>query len=601
MGFLISPPAYNLKGLNVYPYIQGIFRKLLDNDVRIGIISNTGEETVDTMKKVLEDCNLYSFFDNKLLIYSSVVGYKKDSPEIFQIAVNRADLSANPEHYLFVGEDSKERSFAMKAGLLVAPHPCLAWEVLNGSSLRYIRITVSAKQCEKEWRKVLRGLSVVPLYVTGEKGTKVYAIATSSVAATLDDMGFGVDRLGSNDDPLTTKLYLLRDDRQSLTGFLSPEGHSSIFFNKDEESQWVLTSSQEGLYIALPASRSVEEFHFEKAYHGHNLKLMPDMCLLEPFGLGNNARSASFLQPSTEEPSFCDQELEKFRKINSEMIRTYLERYSGKSQLDRHETIKIMSRHIHSSDNAIVTEALANELQKIGECDFSVSINQFVHEGQELDNVEAELKWNQSDEIVLISAHLDSTAAFSRPYNSKKDPAPGADDDCSGVAAVLAIANVIKDLIGTKKPKRTIRFLLFNAEEHGLIGIKACARNQATIASPIIAVYQIDMIGYNVKPPRSFEAHVGYRPSDDVRERSLVLAKRIQTLIEQVSQIFLFKFTQVGTLWRIGAIMQAFKSGVMQHAFLLKIFLLLHNKTHLSLNQTPITTKKPIISSILTM
>ncbi len=196
----------------------------------------------------------------------------------------------------------------------MAPHPCLAWEVLNGSSLRYIRITVSAKQCEKEWRKVLRGLSVVPLYVTGEKGTKVYAIATSSVAATLDDMGFGVDRLGSNDDPLTTELYLLRDDRQSLTGFLSPEGHSSIFFNKDEESQWVLTSSQEGLYIALPASRSVEEFHFEKAYHGHNLKLMPDMCLLEPFALSNNARSASFLQPSTEEPFFVIKNWRNFGK-----------------------------------------------------------------------------------------------------------------------------------------------------------------------------------------------------------------------------------------------------------------------------------------------
>jgi hypothetical protein len=45
----------------------------------------------------------------------------------------------------------------------------------------------------------------------------------------------------------------------------------------------------------------------------------------------------------------------------------------------------------------------------------------------------------------------------------------------------------------------------------------------------------MDMIGYNVKPPRSFEVHVGYEPSADVRDRSLVLAQRIQKLIKQVS------------------------------------------------------------------
>jgi hypothetical protein len=297
-----------------------------------------------------------------------------------------------------------------------------------------------------------------------------------------------------------------------------------------------LASSPEGLYIALPGDRSVEEYHFEEAYHGHNLKLLPDLSLLEPFGEGNNARTAGFLQTPTVEPSLSNLELEKLKTITSDSIREYLERYAGIKPLDEQEGIKIKSRHIHSADISLVTKALAKDLEKIGGGDFSIRMDRFVHEGRELDNVEAELQGSESEEIVLVTAHLDSTAAFSdHPYDSENDPAPGADDDASGVAAVLAIADVIKQMTAIKPPKRTIRFVLFNAEEHGLVGSQAYARKQATLVAPIIGVYQMDMVGYNVNPPRSFEVHVGYAASDDVQTRSLVLAERLQKLVSILS------------------------------------------------------------------
>jgi Zn-dependent M28 family amino/carboxypeptidase len=53
-----------------------------------------------------------------------------------------------------------------------------------------------------------------------------------------------------------------------------------------------------------------------------------------------------------------------------------------------------------------------------------------------LHNVEAELP-GLSPELVLITAHLDSTAANDPDYDERHAPAPGADDDASGVAAVL--------------------------------------------------------------------------------------------------------------------------------------------------------------------
>ncbi len=357
----------------------------------------------------------------------------------------------------------------------------------------------------------------------GEKGNQVYAIATTSSILTLTKQGFQVKPLGREDDPLTTEVYLLRDDRQTSNGFLN--------------SKWVLASppEEEELYVALPGDHSIEECHFEESFHGHNLKLLPDLSLLEPFGEGRNARTASFLQTSTVEPSLSDLELEKLNQITPDSIRGYLERYTGVKPLDESRGINIKSRHIHSPDISLVTEALAKDLEKIGGGDFSIRIDRFVHEGRELDNVEAELRGSESEEIVLVTAHLDSTANRSRPYDAESDPAPGADDDASGIAAVLAIADAVKQIAAIKPSKRTIRFVLFNAEEHGLVGSKAYARTQAMLGAPIIGVYQMDMIGYNVVPPRSFEVHVGYRPSADVPARSLVLAERIKRLIPKVA------------------------------------------------------------------
>ncbi|PSB04948.1 M20/M25/M40 family metallo-hydrolase [Merismopedia glauca] len=534
----ISPPPSRLEGLDIYSYIPNILRQLKDNGLKIGIISNTGNETEDDMRKVLEEAGIYSFFEPNLLLYSSVVGVSKPSPEIFRLAAQKAGNATEPQNCLFVGEDSRERKAARDLGWQVVPHPLLVEDVLNGSRLRYIRITVPGEKSEQSWRSPIRGLSVVPLYVTGEKGNQVYAIATTSSIPTLIDLGFQVDLLGSEGDPLTTEVYLLRDDRQTRTGFLNPQGQSNSFFVGDEQSQWVLASSPEGIYIALPGDRSVEEYHFEEAYHGHNLKLLPDISLLEPFGAGNNARTAGFLQAPTVEPSLSNSELEKLKTITPDSIRGYLERYAGIKPLDESTAIKIKSRHIHSPDISLVTEALAKDLEKIGDGDFSIRIDRFTHEGRKLDNVEAELQGSESKEIVLVTAHLDSTATSSHApgdYHPDRDPAPGADDDASGVAAVLAIAEVIKQMTAIKPPKRTIRFVLFNAEEHGLVGSQAYARKQAMIAAPIVGVYQMDMVGYNVSPPRSFEVHVGYAASDDVQERSQVLAERLQKLVSTLS------------------------------------------------------------------
>src|SRR5262249_44474134 len=89
--------------------------------------------------------------------------------------------------------------------------------------------------------------------------------------------------------------------------------------------------------------------------------------------------------------------------------------------------------------------------------------------------------------------------------------------------------------LATEQPQRTIRFVLFNAEEEGLVGSQAYARLQKSIGASIVAVFQMDMIGFNKEPPRSWEIHAGFAPDAAVESRSAALARLMRSLSTKVS------------------------------------------------------------------
>jgi bacterial leucyl aminopeptidase len=84
-----------------------------------------------------------------------------------------------------------------------------------------------------------------------------------------------------------------------------------------------------------------------------------------------------------------------------------------------------------------------------------------------------------------------------------------------------------------------VRFVLFNAEEHGLIGSRAYAREQAQMGAKIVAVFQVDMIGFDSNSERTFELHAGFTPSMSVQQRSTKLAQLISSLVPEVSPTLL--------------------------------------------------------------
>ena len=116
----------------------------------------------------------------------------------------------------------------------------------------------------------------------------------------------------------------------------------------------------------------------------------------------------------------------------------------------------------------------------------------YLVDGVEVFNLSAEIR-GESDEIVVVGAHYDSVRG-----------APGANDNASGVAAMLALAK----RFAHETPPRTLRFVAFVNEEPpffqteqmgSLVYARACAARKEKIA----AMIAFDTIGCYSDEPKS--------------------------------------------------------------------------------------------------
>ncbi len=94
------------------------------------------------------------------------------------------------------------------------------------------------------------------------------------------------------------------------------------------------------------------------------------------------------------------------------------------------------------------------------------------------------------DEYVVCGAHYDSYNKFDGHPDSLL--APGADDNASGVAGVLEMARILSPCTF----ERSVIFCNFAAEEIGLIGSAAYAKDCADQLLDIVGYFNLDMIGY---------------------------------------------------------------------------------------------------------
>jgi len=107
-------------------------------------------------------------------------------------------------------------------------------------------------------------------------------------------------------------------------------------------------------------------------------------------------------------------------------------------------------------------------------------------------NIAAKLEGSDptlKSEYVLVSAHLDHLGV-GEPINGKTIYA-GAMDDASGVATVLEVAKKFSE--AKTHPKRSMLFLVFTAEEKGLLGSRYFASHPTVPENAIKADLNLDM------------------------------------------------------------------------------------------------------------
>jgi hypothetical protein len=151
----------------------------------------------------------------------------------------------------------------------------------------------------------------------------------------------------------------------------------------------------------------------------------------------------------------------------------------------------IVTRHTNSGANGVdkATQYVYDRLKEMGLAP-SFSPWTFSYKGRSLSdrNVVAEIKGQSTpEEIVLLIAHLDSTS------EGEDGIEPGADDNASGCVGLLTAADIMR----AYKFKRTVRFVFTTGEEQSLFGGKAYAKKMDNERQKIVAVLNLDMLGYS--------------------------------------------------------------------------------------------------------
>ena len=99
-------------------------------------------------------------------------------------------------------------------------------------------------------------------------------------------------------------------------------------------------------------------------------------------------------------------------------------------------------------------------------------------------------------EWVIVSSHLDHDGA------DRDRIFRGADDNASGTAGVLEIAEAYSLAAREgRRPRRSVLFAVWNAEERGLLGSWAYTERPLAPLETIVAVLNMDMIGRNEEIP----------------------------------------------------------------------------------------------------
>lgn len=202
----------------------------------------------------------------------------------------------------------------------------------------------------------------------------------------------------------------------------------------------------------------------------------------------------AFVSSQAQAPHLFDHTYPAVTEEHSQ-IRGLMEKVSADSitavidHLQSYHTRRWDSRMVYEAQDWLVDTYRAMGFDSVYLHDFPVHYHDSIY--QTSDNVIVVRKGLlHPDEYVVCGAHYDSYNKFEGEPDSLR--APGADDNASGVSGILETARVLSRCTFD----RSVIFCNFAAEEIGLVGSAAYAKDCAEQRMDIVAYFNLDMIGY---------------------------------------------------------------------------------------------------------
>jgi len=212
--------------------------------------------------------------------------------------------------------------------------------------------------------------------------------------------------------------------------------------------------------------------------HSKIIVLVIIISLIFPIVSATYRSYNSSINPIKKQSHIGSEIIEMINKINESLLYDYLKQLTD-----------IGPRFTGSENCKIAAKYINDEFENIGL--YSI-IQPWKYLRRKCQNVVATLNGTDtsSDAVFIICAHYD-TITF--PLHLPKEVhSVGANDDGSGIAAMLAIAKAISQ----SSFNHTIKFIAFSGEEVGLFGSYYYASNAYENDENIIAVLNLDTIGY---------------------------------------------------------------------------------------------------------
>lgn len=249
--------------------------------------------------------------------------------------------------------------------------------------------------------------------------------------------------------------------------------------SEEEESSLIYSSKLHQYKDSSLANTSVAAFPSNRVYSDFRTNNWPEAFLLISIG-GESGNSIAFstLKESRERNYYFPGKIKVAKQeqisflakpslaanalgIPQSKLMKWKNNEPGKSQLSKMKPTKIIFKAALKYD----TLTVANVLGYI--------------EGEE-----------KKDELIIISGHYDHLGKNDSTYF------PGADDNASGISALLEIAEAFKIAKNEGNgPARSILFIAFTGEEKGLFGSKYYTNNPIFPLQNTVANLNIDMIG----------------------------------------------------------------------------------------------------------